>query len=182
MIFGIGGMIQNFIDWFLPAEYSCVGFMIQCTSPIILFISLSNVFGTQFLVPTGKIKMYTISVVSGACVNFAVNFCLIPSLGAYGAIVGSVVAELTVTLIQWFAIRHLISLRVGIGEIFKILIGSVLMVIPVYLLRVLGCNLFVNLIQVASGILVYAGALIIMKADFVIEMLQSLKNRRGSHA
>lgn len=182
MIFGIGGMIQNFIDWFLPAEYSCVGLMIQCTSPIILFISLSNVFGTQFLVPTGKIKMYTISVVSGACVNFVINFCLIPSLGAYGAIVGSVVAELTVTLIQWFAIRHLISLRVGIGEIFKILIGSVLMVIPVYLLRVLGCNLFVNLIQVASGILVYAGALIIMKADFVIEMLQSLKNRRGSHA
>ena len=35
MICGIVGMIQNFIDWFLPASYSVVGNMIIATSPII---------------------------------------------------------------------------------------------------------------------------------------------------
>ena len=182
MIFGISGMIQNFIDWFLPAEYACVGNMIMYTSPIILFISLSNVFGTQFLVPTGRIRPYTISVVSGACLNFLINLMLIPKFGAYGAIIGSVSAELTVTLIQWFAIRKLISLKVGFMELAKIGAASVLMFIPVRFLECLGTNILVNLIQISAGIAVYAIVLLVLKADFVYEMIQSLKDRRKAHA
>lgn len=182
MIFGISGMIQNFIDWFLPVEYACVGKMIMYTSPIILFISLSNVFGTQFLVPTGRIRPYTISVVSGACLNFMINLMLIPKFGAYGAIIGSVSAELTVTLIQWVAIRKLISLKIGFMELAKIGVASVLMFIPVRFLECLGTNILVNLIQISAGIAVYAIVLLVMKADFVYEMIQSLKDRRKAHA
>ncbi|MBR5290115.1 MAG: oligosaccharide flippase family protein [Erysipelotrichaceae bacterium] len=182
MIFGISGMIQNFIDWFLPIEYECVGNMIMYTSPIILFISLSNVFGTQFLVPTGRIRPYTISVLSGACLNFVINLLLIPKYGAYGAIIGSVSAELTVTLIQWFAIRNLISLKIGFGELLKVMVASVLMFVPVRFLACLGCNILVNVIQVSAGVIVYAVVLIVLKAEFVKEMLQSLKNRGKAHA
>ena len=152
------------------------------TSPIILFISLSNVFGTQFLVPTGRIRPYTISVVSGACLNFMINLMLIPKFGAYGAIIGSVSAELTVTLIQWVAIRKLISLKIGFMELAKIGVASVLMFIPVRFLECLGTNILVNLIQISAGIAVYAIVLLVLKADFVYEMIQSLKDRRKAHA
>lgn len=182
MIFGIAGMIQNFIDWFLPAEYSVVGNMIIFTSPIILFISLSNVFGTQFLVPTGNIKPYTVSVISGACINFALNSVLIPKLGAYGAILASVSAELMVTVIQWFAIRGKISLKIGLVELLKVMVASVLMFFPVRYFAMLGSNLLVNLIQIASGVVVYVLVLFVLKAEFLSEMLRSLKDRRKSHA
>ena len=182
MIFGITGMIQNFIDWFLPAEYSVVGSMIIFTSPIILFISLSNVFGTQFLVPTGNIKPYTVSVISGACLNFALNSVLIPKFGAYGAIAASVSAELTVTVIQWFAIRGKISLSIGIKELLKVLAASIAMFLPVNYLSVLGTNILVNLIQIGAGVLVYVIVLILLKAEFLFEMLQSFKDRRKTHA
>lgn len=182
MIFGIMSMIQNFIDWFLPLEYSCVGTMIICTSPIILFISLSNVYGTQFLVPTGRIKNYTISVVSGACVNFLINFCLIPSMGAYGAIIGSVIAELTVTLVQWFTVHKILKLNIPFTEIIKVIFASVMMVIPVTLLGKLGSNLFVNLLQITFGVIVYVVSLLLVKAPFILELFQSIKNRRVNNA
>ncbi|MBQ7889486.1 MAG: oligosaccharide flippase family protein [Erysipelotrichaceae bacterium] len=177
MIFGITGMIQNFVDWFLPVEYSVVGNMIVYTSPIILFISLSNVFGTQFLVPTGNIKPYTLSVISGACLNFVLNSLFIPKFGAYGAILGSVSAELAVTVIQWFAIRDKIKLYIGLSELVKVLVASCVMFIPVRYLSVLGTNILVNLIQIGAGVIVYVIVLFMLKADFLSEMIQSLKDR-----
>lgn len=178
MIVGIASMIQNFIDWFLPQEYHIVGLMIIATSPIILFISLSNVFGTQYLVPTGDTKHYTISVVSAAVINFALNLMLIPKLGAFGAIIGSVCAELSVTLIQWYFVKGKIKITLKAMEVVKIIIASALMIFPTYYVGVwCGANIVANLLQVAVGGLVYLGALYVLKADFMLEMLNSLKSR-----
>ena len=178
MICGIVGMIQNFIDWFLPASYSVVGNMIIATSPIILFISLSNVFGTQFMVPTGDTKHYTISVVTAAILNFCINFMLIPYLGAYGAIIGSVIAEASVTLIQWFFIKNKITISLTLKELLKIAISSLAMVYPVYFVgQLLGANILSNLVQICVGVVIYIGLLFILKANFLWEMLNSIKQR-----
>lgn len=177
MIFGIAGVIQNFVDWFLPASYYPVGMMIKVTSPIILFISLSNVFGTQYMVPTGDIKHYTYSVVSAAILNFIVNFSLIPYFGAYGAIAGSLCAELSVTLIQYYFIHKKIRLTISIKELVIIVISSILMGITVGFVGNLGCNFFVNILQVGSGLLVYVILLFVLKADFFMELLSSIRQR-----
>ncbi|MCI5773028.1 MAG: oligosaccharide flippase family protein [Erysipelotrichaceae bacterium] len=178
MICGIVGMIQNFIDWFLPVSYAPVGNMIIATSPIILFISLSNVFGTQFMVPTGDTKHYTISVVCAAILNFMINFTLIPYLGAYGAIIGSVAAEASVTIIQWFFVKDKIKITIGIKELLKIIISSLLIIVPVRYTGVwLGANILSNLAQVVVGIVVYVAFLLMLKADFLVEMYHSFKQR-----
>lgn len=178
MICGIVGMIQNFIDWFLPASYSVVGNMIIATSPIILFISLSNVFGTQFMVPTGDTKHYTISVVTAAVLNFCINFALIPYIGAYGAIIGSVTAEGSVTLIQWIFVKDKIKITMTLKELLKIVVSSVLIVYPVYYVgQMLGANILSNLVQIVVGLALYFVLLAIFKADFLLEMLTSFKQR-----
>ena len=107
---------------------------------------------------------------------------LIPKYGAYGAIVGSVSAELAVTLIQWVSIRNLISLKIGLIELSKVVIASALMFVPVRFLECLGTNILVNFIQISAGIVVYAVVLLILRAEFVNEMIQSLKDRRKAHA
>lgn len=74
-------------------------------SPILLFIGLSNVIGMQYLLPTKDQKEYTLSVVVGAVVNFLFNLLLIKNYGAIGAAIGTVIAEFTVTFIQFLSIR-----------------------------------------------------------------------------
>ena len=178
MIFGIFGMIQTFVDWFLQPDYQCVGDMIKMTSPIILFIALSNVYGTQYMIPVGMHKKYSISVVCGAVINFLINYTLMPTYGAYGAIVGSVCAEMFVTIIQYFFIRKSLVMQVKISELFKIVFCSFLMYLPVsFIGRVLEPSIAVNLIQVATGIIVYFGALYVLKDAFFTELVQLVRNR-----
>lgn len=178
MMVGIFGVIQSFINWFLPVDYYEVGNMIILTSPIILFISLSNVFGTQYLVPTGKYKYYTASVVSGAIVNFALNYTFIPKYGAYGAILGSVIAEFTVTLVQFFFIKNDLKVSIDLKELIMIIIASLSMLIPIYFIRsLLADNFLSNLIQIFSGGLVYIIILYLFKSPLFMELTNKLLNR-----
>lgn len=179
MIFGINAMIQNFVDWFLPVSYHSVGLLIQCTSPIILFISLSNVFGTQYLVPTGDTKSYTISVVVGAILNFLINWSLIPTYGVYGAIIGSVIAELSVTLIQFYFIRGKVKFNFQSNELLLILFASFIMFIPAHYLGFLGSSFLVNLIQIAAGGFTYLLILFLFKAPLLRELpIKLFKNSK----
>ena len=41
----------------------------------------------------------------------------------------------------------------------------------------LGCNFFVNILQVGSGLLVYVILLFVLKADFFMELLNSIRQR-----
>ena len=104
-------------------------------SPIILFIGLSNVIGTQYLLPTKRQKEYTISVIIGAITNFIMNMCLIWKFGAMGASIGTVIAEFTVTAVQAYFVRKDFNYR----EILKIsknyIISSIIMFIVCMLIR-----------------------------------------------
>ncbi len=176
MIFGIFGVIQNFINWFLPPEYAQAGLLIKCAAPIILFISLSNVFGTQYMVPVGDFKKYTISVISGAIINFCINYTLIPSYGAYGAIIGSVAAEFAVTLIQWIYVKDKLKVSIEIKELFLVIFSSLVMGLVTYFTGVLlGSSFIVNLIQIGFGGLTYLIILYLFKASLLMEVLQRFK-------
>ncbi len=170
MIFGIFGLIQNFVDWFLPLEYSEVGSLIIYTSPIILFISLSNVFGTQYMVPIGDYKHYTLSVIVGAIVNFISNFIFMPNLGAYGAVISTVLAELAVTLTQWIFVRKVLKLEIQLSEILKIIICSFIMVSAVISIGKQGNSFLINLMQIGAGSIAYVVALFVLKAPLFIEI------------
>ena len=66
-------------------------------APILVIIALSNLMGNQFLLPTGRQKEYTLSVVTGCVVNFALNLLLIPHFLSIGAAVATVIAETSIT-------------------------------------------------------------------------------------
>lgn len=56
-------------------------------------LGITNIFGNQVLIPSGKEKIYSQSVFIAMFLNIAMNFALIPSLGALGAAIGTLVAE-----------------------------------------------------------------------------------------
>lgn len=168
MIVGINVIIQNFIDWFLPPNYKSVGSLIQIGSMVILFISLSNVYGIQYMIPAGEYKKYTLSVVSGAITNFVLNLILIPHYGAYGAIIASVCAEFLVFMVQWFYMRKILHLHIAIKEMMTVIIASLLMGAGVWAIGIVVPVSFLgNIMQLATGIGIYGGTLLIMKAPLL---------------
>lgn len=182
MIAGICSMIGSFVAWFFDAEYALVTPLIQLTSPIIFFISLSNVYGTQYLLPIGKTTIYTRSVVSGAICNAILNAILMPKLGAFGAVAASVFAEFVVTFIQWIYIRKNTQIRIQGQWILKYGSISLLMGVIVYALSsALPNNFGFNLLSIGIGGCVYFGILILIKDDFTMTLLTKMKGmvKRG---
>lgn len=51
---------------------------------LFLSIGLNNVTGVQYLIPTKRQKVFTITVIMGAVVNLAMNLLLIPEYLSLG--------------------------------------------------------------------------------------------------
>ena len=105
LILGIISVAEKFVPIFFGDGYEEVIILMKVITPIILLIGLSNVSGTQYLLPTKRQREFTISLVAGAIINFIFNMLLIPKLGALGASIGTVIAELIVTTVQIYFTR-----------------------------------------------------------------------------
>lgn len=93
---------------FLPAVQP-----MQIIMPTLVLIGFSNLCGIQILVPLGMEKQVLYSEMAGAVTDVCINLWLIPSMGASGAAVGTLVAEAVVLLYQAFVlIRHIQSERI----------------------------------------------------------------------
>ena len=115
-IFGIIAVSSNFSPLFFGEGYDKVPAIMSVLSIIIIMISLSNVTGTQFLLSTKREKEFTISVIVGAIINFIFNYILINYMKSIGAAIATVVAEMSVTLVQLYFVRKDFNLK----EIFKL--------------------------------------------------------------
>ena len=178
MIFGVIAIADNFVPLFFGEGYEKVIILMSVISPILLIIGLSNVIGTQYLLPTKRQKEYTISVIIGAIVNFCINMILIKKYGALGASIGTVLAEIVVTITQFIFVRKDINLIKTIKLSFKyILAGFVMFIICLLIKKVIKNSLICIIVQVISGIIVYAMCLIILKDKFVLNIIDKVKSK-----
>ena len=58
------------------------------------------------MIPLGKEKCVLYSEIAGAVTDLFLNAVLIPVLGATGAAIGTLVAEIVVVAVQWYSIRN----------------------------------------------------------------------------
>lgn len=105
LAFGISAVAPEFVPVFLGGGYEpCVGIMTFLVV-IIPVISMTNVIGKQYLLPLSRDGEYTLSLIVGAALNVAVNVLLIPRLGAAGAAIGTIVAEVGILIVQVICVR-----------------------------------------------------------------------------
>lgn len=172
LIFGIIAVSKAFVPIFFGPGYDKVAILMTVISPIILLIGVSNVTGTQYLLPTRRQKEYTISVVSGAIINFIMNMCLIWNYGAIGASIGTVVAETTVTLIQIYFLKEEINFKEILKKTQNYIISSLIMFCTCLVIgKIIKNDLVSIIVQVATGMIVYGIVLLILKDSFIIEII-----------
>lgn len=181
LMFVVISAANKFVPIFYGSGYEKVVYLIITISPILVAIGLSNVVGTQYLLPTKKQKEFTISVTLGAITNVVLNAILINIWKSIGASIATVIAEFTVTGIQFYLARKEIS----IIEVLKIaknyFLASIIMYcISIILGKFISNNMLSIILQASCGGIVYLIVLIILKDKIIDEAVNLLKNKLRS--
>ncbi|MBR2081510.1 MAG: flippase [Elusimicrobiaceae bacterium] len=100
MGFGLMAVSKTFVPWFYGPDFTICITLFHILLPSSMFLAFANVIRTQHLIPLERDKEYVSSIIAGAIVNVLFNLLLIPSLGAIGAAIGTLCAEITVCVLQ----------------------------------------------------------------------------------
>lgn len=165
-----------FIPWYLPEQLTIIS-LIQYSSPIVLFISISNVFGMQYLVPTGHNKEYTTSVIAGAVINCIVNLILIPKYAGVGAAIGSVCAEFTVMFVQFLFVRDKIEIHAFKSFLLYVIASIAMSVAVVIIGNIMGPSFLCNIVQALVGACIYGLILLIAREQMLVTFINKFLRR-----
>ena len=171
--FGIMGIAKGFVPWFFGEGYEKVVPNMMLIAPIIIFIGMSNITGTQYLLPMGKQKEYTLSVMAGAIINFILNIIFISLFNSIGAAIGTLIAEFSVMIIQLYIVRHEFDLKYILGLGIKYTIFGFIMFIVVFLLsNSLNVSIVSTFVEIFIGAIVY-GFLLLISKDSIFDILKA---------
>ena len=166
---GLMGVSANLVPWFYGPGYEKVIPLLQVLSLLILAIGLNTLTGDQYLIPTKRQNLYTVTVLIGAGTNFILNLILIPRFQSMGAAAASVAAETVIALTQLYLIRRELSLKklLGGGGHYWIA-GALMLAVLLAEERYLTPSLLHTALMVASGAFVYLGLLALMRDEFFL--------------
>lgn len=148
----------------------------QITMPTLLLIGITNVLGIQILVPLGREKVVLLSEIAGAIVDIFLNIILIPEYASAGAAIGTLIAEIMVFLVQFFALRKDVSesfRKIPYKKImFSILLGCFA---SFWLFNFTLNNLFMLLISSCLFFGIYVISLVLLKEGQTISIINQIK-------
>ena len=107
--------------------------IMQIIMPAVIFIGLTNVIGIQLFLPINKEIYVFISTLTGAIVDIILNFVFIPKYGAFGAAIATMMAELSVLIIQYIFLLHCKISILNIPELIKIIIATIIATTSIFL-------------------------------------------------
>lgn len=162
MMGGFMGVSSVFAPLYWGKEFSVCDTLIIGLSFSMPFTAFANVIRTQYLIPRHCDKIFQSSVIAGACINFFANFLLIPHLHAFGTVIGTILAEGTVCVIQSIYVSKYLPISYYIKRIIPYMFFSVIMGVVVYTLgNIIGSSITTLALQITVGICIYMSLTII---------------------
>lgn len=177
--FGIMAIAKGFVPWFFGSGYEKVIPNIELIAPIIIFIGMTTVTGTQYLLPLRRQKEYTLSVIIGCAINVVLNGVLIVVLKSIGAAIATFVAELIILIVQLYYLRNDFDLKYIMSQFIKYsLFGLAMFCIVKYVSSFFDISIISTFIEITVGGVVYILLLIISKDSIIRTGVQTFKRKR----
>lgn len=171
MMMGIITISKEFVPIFLGEGYDKSVIIINILAPMILLCGITNVIGTQYLLPTKRQKEYTFSILAGLIVNIILNLIAITIAGAIGAAVATTIAQFVVVIIQILYVKKELPIKQALRYMKKYLIASLIMLIVCLVLGIFISNDVASVItKVILGAIIYFFMLIILGEKYVYEI------------
>ncbi len=171
MMMGIITISKEFVPIFLGEGYDKVAIIINILAPMLVLCGITNVIGTQYLLPTKRQKEYTLSILGGLIVNIVLNLVAISFYGAIGAAVATTISQLVVAGVQIYYVKREISIKRVLKSGKKYGIVSVVMLVFCIGIGMIVPNGIASVIaKVMVGVVVYFFMLIALGDKYVYEI------------
>lgn len=174
MMFGLALVANYFCPIFFGAGYDKAPLLITLLSPLVILISVSGVFGMQYLTAIGEDNKYVISVVCGAVINIVLNVLLIPAYASYGAAAATVIAEFAIMVLLIIFSRKAIKIRAMLSAAFRYCVGALAAYLPACFIIVSDPIATIALRATVFAI-IYGLSMIIMKDEVIYDIITTIK-------
>lgn len=177
MLFGLIGISDRFVSFYLGNEYLEVSKVIYFLAPLILLTSLNSILGVQLLLAIKKDKEYTKATVIGAITNICLNLLFIPLFGIYGACITSVLSELLVFIIEYKYSRKYVSITNILKQCKYYIFTSILILIICNIINLINMsNIIILSIDILVSMLIYFGIMLLVKDEIMILIVNKFKS------
>ncbi len=154
--FGIGGIAKEFVPVFFGPGYELCITLIYGFVPLLFIRCFNESIRLQYLIPAKRDALCITAVLIGAAVNIIGNLPLIKLLGAMGAVLSMLIAELTVLAIQQNGAREIPFAKYYFSQVRYLLIGAAMFLLLRFLSSILKLdNILKLLLMIASGSFFY---------------------------
>ena len=179
MASGLAAVSPVFTRVFFGRKFEAVSVLLAIESLVIILVGISNAIGIQYLLPTNQVRPFTVSVGVGAAVNIVLNVPLILIWGTVGAMIATVVSELSVSLFQLSFVRKQMQGGSLFTESWKYLIAAILMGIYIrfYLTIIPFGDLLKLISSILLGLVIYSLILILLRPRLLIDMVLSMRKQ-----
>ncbi len=113
---GIASVSKEFVPFFFGEGYEPVTELIYWFTPVLFCNSLSELIRYQYMIPKKLDKHYNLCVVIAAVCAVIADFLLIPRLGPVGAVMGTLIGEATIVVVELIVCHGHISFLGYLGK------------------------------------------------------------------
>ena len=151
--FGIGGIADIFVPLFFGEGYEKCIVLVRCFVPVLIIKAMGDHTRSQYLIPKEKDNLYTIAVFGGAFLNLIANYLLIRRYEALGAVIGTLIAEFIVMLIQVLGVRREIDfIQMFFKQAIYLVFAGIMYLVLIIVENILDINAILKLfVMILAG-------------------------------
>lgn len=182
-IFGLLAVADLFSVVYYGEAFAVCGGIMKALSPVVFIIGMGSIVRTQYMIPNGMDREFTLCIIYNAVINLVLSVSLIPILGIYGAVIGTVSAECFGMIYQFVLCRRFIR----ISDVMRLslpylAIGIVMYVVLWMIGKVCSNTIWILGIQIVVGMGIFAiltiGYIFFCNKDLKELLLGILKKNR----
>ena len=148
----------------------------------IIFSIFSTLFNQCVLLPYHRERKSLLSSIISAAENIGLNFILIPLLAENGAAITTVLAELTMAVMNYWNSRDITKKvffrKTTIRNIFSVVIGSIGIAVVCYVINLYITNMVIRvLLSLVISVITYVALLLLLRNPIMKHTLKSIRTR-----
>lgn len=176
---GLAMISEIFVPVFFGPGYEKSIILMQILAVLAIIIGSASITGSVVLIPLGRQKKYIITVIIGSTINIVLNCALIPCLQSIGASISTIVAEATVTSLQFYYLRDKLNVVKIIKAQKNYVIATLCMALVLIGIHPFYRDSWGSIILISSlGAIIYFVVLATLKDDMIITCFDRIKNRK----
>ena len=135
MAFGLAAVAEDLAPLFYGEAFRYSGTLMVPLAMTLIMIGFANVIRTQWILPQSRDSVFVRSVTTGAAIDLVANAVFIPRYGAAGALVGTLLAEGSVPVVQFLILRKELPYRRYLLYLLEYCAAGLVMTLTVWAVR-----------------------------------------------